>query len=564
MKLKNKIIFTALFPMLVLVVIFLYVSFSTMEDLAVSGTYNGLQSTAVSVKQYIYQNEGDYTVKDGELYKGDLSITKQTSYVDDIYTESNVQVTVYYGNIRYLTSIKDEASGRLTGTEGDESIFNTVSTGCSYLSPKTNIQGTDYIVCYIPLFDNDNNVVGMIFTGTDRESSLADLKSAQIAILTATIVIFVISIIAVFIVSGNIVKRIKDSIAIVSTLADGNLSVKVKKSALNAKDETGDITRAVIKLRNQLKEIVSAITAHSDALKAEANTLSANATRTMDSVAQVDTAINDIANGANNQAEETQNATTAVIEIGSLIEQTAEQAERLADISNNLISSSNEVLTYLTKLYEINKEAQVAIEEIYEQTNTTNNSALKIKKATQLITAIAQETNLLALNASIEAARAGEAGRGFAVVASEIQNLAEQSNTSANTINEIINLLIADSNQAVETMNNVKNVMEVQSNSVTETNKLFNDMRKDMDASIDAIGDITSHTQVIDNSRQTVVDVVQNLSAIAEENAASAEETSASIVEVNELTQYIGERAERLDTVSTELAEAMNFFTINN
>lgn len=107
--------------------------------------------------------------------------------------------------------------------------------------------------------------------------------------------------------------------------------------------------------------------------------------------------------------------------------------------------SSEEAAATLKELDNINQQAIASIDVIYEQTNITNISALKIKEATTLISSIAEETNLLSLNASIEAARAGEAGRGFAVVASQIQKLADQSNESANQIDQIIHALIEDS-----------------------------------------------------------------------------------------------------------------------
>lgn len=162
-------------------------------------------------------------------------------------------------------------------------------------------------------------------------------------------------------------------------------------------------------------------------------------------VIQVEKAVSEIAEGATSQAGETQKATESVITIGNMVEETASEAGRLhdnTDVIKNLGSEANSTLAGLT---EINRKTKEAIEIISRQTNTTNESALKIREATALITSIATETNLLSLNASIEAARAGEQGRGFAVVASQIQKLAEQSNESAKTIEHIVSALINDS-----------------------------------------------------------------------------------------------------------------------
>ena len=138
----------------------------------------------------------------------------------------------------------------------------------------------------------------------------------------------------------------------------------------------------------------------------------------------------------------------------------------------------------LEELGEINERATESINVIYEQTNTTNDSALKIKDATSLIASIADETNLLSLNASIEAARAGEAGKGFAVVAAQIQKLAEQSNESAKRIEDIIRELLKDSETAVHTMEDVKKIMQEQNEKVKKTAEVFEQMHEGVNLSI--------------------------------------------------------------------------------
>ena len=199
---------------------------------------------------------------------------------------------------------------------------------------------------------------------------------------------------------------------------------------------------------------------------------------------------------------------------------------------------------------------------ISEQTNTTNESALKIKEATDMITDIAEETNLLSLNASIEAARAGEQGRGFAVVAAQIQRLAEQSNESARQIDEIIHSLIADSEKAVNTMEDVKRVIEKQNENVINTENAFLGVKEGIDKSMGNINEIAEKTKQLDESRIKVVDVVQNLTAIAQENAASTEETSASASEVGTIVEDIANNAKQLNTIAGEMEESIKMFVV--
>lgn len=214
----------------------------------------------------------------------------------------------------------------------------------------------------------------------------------------------------------------------------------------------------------------------------------------------------------------------------------------------------------LEELGEINDRATESINVIYEQTNTTNDSALKIKDATSLIASIADETNLLSLNASIEAARAGEAGKGFAVVAAQIQKLAEQSNESAKRIEDIIRELLKDSETAVHTMEDVKKIMQEQNEKVKKTAEVFEQMHEGVNLSIHGMVSIEEQTQKIEDARNKIVDTVQSLSAIAEENAASTQETSASMMEIGSVINDISQNAENLKNIAEVLERNMQLF----
>ena len=186
-----------------------------------------------------------------------------------------------------------------------------------------------------------------------------------------------------------------------------------------------------------------------------------------------------------------------------------------------------------------------------------------VKEETGTIEEINSQTNLLALNASIEAARAGEAGKGFAVVASQIQKLAEQSNASTKKIDDIIHMLLTDSENAVHTMEEVREVMHQQSEKVEQTKQVFGSVNQGIDQSISGMETISEHTRQLDHARENIVDTVQNLSAIAQENAASTEETNAVVMEIGGVMQQISGNAQELRRIADILEKNVETFKLD-
>lgn len=326
--------------------------------------------------------------------------------------------------------------------------------------------------------------------------------------------------------------------------------------------EIGLMANSVSDVQGKLNTIVSELKTQSERLYQSADVLSGNASVTAETIGQINHAVHDMAEGASSQAADTQTATESVIVIGNMVEETNQEVSKLRGNVEIMNESGNEAMKTLKELEDINAEAKVSIEEIYRQTNTTNESAMKIKDAIALITSIAEETNLLSLNASIEAARAGEQGRGFAVVASQIQKLAEQSNESAMKVQEITNMLMEDSEKAVETMDKVKTIMDSQLQKVDLTGNMFTKVQQEIAHSMDGITKIYEKTENMDNARVNVVDIVQNLTAIAEENAAGTEETSASVTEVSSVVGDISENVSQLHKVAQTIEEHMKKFQV--
>lgn len=397
----------------------------------------------------------------------------------------------------------------------------------------------------------------------DRDDLMSTIRDVTVIGVICTIVMVIIASIIGYLFVSRIVKPILEVTDIVSRLAHMDFSEIEGQERLTARpDETGRMSWAVAQLREQLVEVVYELREQSEQLFEASDVLHTNASETANTVEQVEKAVAEISDGAASQADETQRATENVILMGSMVEETTQEVAELKDNANAMRSSSQAAFDTLQNLAKINDQAREAIDVIYEQTNTTNESAMKIREATSLITSIAEETNLLALNASIEAARAGEQGRGFAVVASQIQKLAEQSNDSARRIEDIIDMLIEDSQKSVATMEDVKKIMESQNESVERTNESFVQVRDGITESLNGVGRIADKTRMLDEARVNVVDVVQNLTAIAEENAASTEETSASVTEVSSIVYNISENANKLRDVADRLEKNMSIFKI--
>lgn len=364
-----------------------------------------------------------------------------------------------------------------------------------------------------------------------------------------------------FFFSTRMFKRVGQMQGMIDRMKNLDFTVdETETKLLQSKDEFGIMAKALASLQQKLGETVSQIKNQSDRLFDSSNGMYKNISNMTQTTDQVDRAVQEIAEGATNQANETQKANENVITIGTMIEDTNNEVEELKKTAKNMQEAQRTAHEILEELGTVNQHTKASVEEIAQQTMTTNVSATKIREVTGLITDIAEETNLLSLNASIEAARAGEAGRGFAVVASQIQKLAEQSDASAKQIENIIDQLVADSEKAVATMEQVQRIIDEQSQDVDRTGEVFRSVSDGIQESIDGINLIGQKVQNMDQARIAVVDTVSNLSAIAEENAASTQESSASVTSITGIADEMQISSEDMRKIAEDLDQRMAAF----
>ena len=564
MKLRAKIIMIAVLPVVVLgVFIYVFSSIKVTNSMEAE-VFNGLHSSVLAVRTALHEVNDDQYYLDGDnLMKGSFNVTADTAIVDDVKAGTGTVTTVFFGDTRYSTSVtKPGTNERVLYTQAGEKVINTVlKGGQEYSASNVDIVGSKYYTYYVPLYqEGSNEVIGMVFCGRAQADVEKEIRVVTNSILVGTIVAVILASILAIFVALAIVKAINQGISVLDKISNGDLSEEVPEALINRKDELGQMNRCIENLRQSLIEIIRELKNHSSNLYTSSDKLDSASREATDSIGQVNQAIAEISDGATSQASETQSATENVILMGNMVEDTSSQIKDLINIAGTMRDAGNKAIDTLDKLDKINRKASDAIDLIYDQTNTTNESVARIREATALITDIAEETNLLSLNASIEAARAGEQGRGFAVVANQIQKLAEQSNESASKIASIITELLSDSEKSVQTMDEVRQIMEEQSEDVRKTQEAFEDVRTGIDQTTSGMGNISEKTGSLDAARVSVVDVVQNLTAIAEENAASTQQTSASANEFSALVGDIQDETVALKEIAEGIEKSVGVF----
>lgn len=563
MKVQTKILIVALIPLLGLGLAVILIGNMQISKVVTETIENGLRSTAVSVRDTLgHVDDGSYHIEENTLYKGEFNVSDAVSIGDNVKKAADTDITVFYGDTRYMTSVIDEQGNRVVGTKaGDAVVQKVLVEGKEHFATNVDVVGQAYFGYYVPLYEN-GSIVGMVFAGMPQADAKGQITAIISLIAGIVTVLFIACAVLLIVVVRGIVKALRTGENALENVADGKLNADIDQRILNRKDEIGKIGQAILELKTKQVEIITSIKEQSNELKNASDYLNERTNVGSDHIVQVERAVEEIALGAGNQAEETQHATENIIVMGNMIEETVNEIDAMNENAKYMKKLGQNATETLQNLQRINQKTKESIEIIYEQTNTTNTSAQKIREATALITDIAEETNLLSLNASIEAARAGEQGRGFAVVAAQIQKLAEQSNESARQIETIINLLLSDSEKAVETMEEVKRTMDDQSENVKKTDEQVNLVLGQVEQSIEAISVVAEKTARINDARISVTDTVQNLTAVAQENAASTQESAASVNQVSEIIHDIADSAERLKEIASQMDISMGMFEV--
>jgi methyl-accepting chemotaxis protein len=365
--------------------------------------------------------------------------------------------------------------------------------------------------------------------------------------------------------SRYVVNSIVSLSDIINRLATLDLTFDEKHPAvkfMDRKDETGEMTRSLGSMQENFIDLISKVKESVEKMSLAAVDLNSTSEEISMSADEVSRTVEELANGATEQATDTEKGAYEINELGDLVNTSKIASEEVVNSAGAVNELVEEGLEVIDDLIHKTEESGKSTGEIYDVIVKTNQSAEKISSASEMIASIAEQTNLLALNAAIEAARAGEAGKGFAVVADEIRKLAEQSTNSTKEIDIVVEELIKNSTEAVGKMESVSEIVKHQVQSVGDTESKYKEISNAISVANNSISKMNEVTESMEDKKVRILEVVQGLSAIAEENAASTEEVSASMEEQTASIEEVALNSEKLKIIAEELKENVDRFKL--
>lgn len=309
------------------------------------------------------------------------------------------------------------------------------------------------------------------------------------------------------------------------------------------------------------QEMVQLLLDAANTINSSSNHLTGSAEKCTAANGEIASAINEIALGATDQAQETEKGFLKAKELSSIIVQDQKDVDVAVKILEQLKQYKDEGVNLVTELSLTSKRCESGASTVFKTTKATNESVIKISAASSLIKSIADQTNLLALNAAIEAARAGESGRGFAVVADEVRRLAEQSGETVKEIDSVLKELKQNSDSSVMTMGEIIDLINKQIISVRNTEEKFTFIADGVEKAGAIMKQVTESRSLMHKCQNQLSDALERLSAIAEENAACMEESSSSSDEQGTALQQLVFTSLELNKLAHDLHECLERYT---
>ena len=487
-----------------------------------------------------------------------------SAHVNYLYTQEK----------RFLDQIKDQLNYPNTQvmlgsfTDSYKSEYNAISEG--YVNAFANLVALDDTIGRNPeegLFaeltassDRTNELVSQI-TDTIKAELESSLKSLIGKLVILVLVVTGAAIAFAFVLATVISKPVKNVNLMLEDISEGEGDL-TKTLNINTKEEMGTMATLFNKFVSKIQAVVIKVKDSATTLTGYTDEIHDAIDQANESIEQINLEVRSMIDGLQNNASVVQETTASIQELSSSAQMISREAEAVVADSENVLEASKNGVDKLSGVVNSIEKVKASSESMADVITTLRHSSNEIVEIVNIINAIAEQTSLLALNASIEAARAGEHGRGFSVVAEEVRKLAEQSKGSAFKINDIITQISKDIHGAGETMQLEKQLVEKSVSEVHETNQSFNQILKLIEAIDQKLSNISRGAGQQSQISEEMARAVDELSNIMQDNVSSSERIGASIENQVATFEEIAASISELKNMATILETETNRFKV--
>lgn len=482
----------------------------------------------------------------------------------DVVMEMLSQMDFGDGTIRAMVSEDGREIISIQGRE-EEDVQETYFVGQGFFeaskelgetsSQDVRVGGKRYVYLSTPV-----GKTGIMICALIPRSNLMGQANAIRAI---TIIMVILAAAAALVTGGfisiGISREIKSMTAGISKMADGDLS---NSFGTKRKDEFGILSASLNKMLESMRALMQDMQKFGIKVRQMAADVSGRAENIDESIKNTSRTMDEVAEGVQTQAEETEKSNEKMITFSENISVVAEQTSRMGRMADQAIGAVGEGKDIVQELNGKSGSTVTLTRTLVENIGEVEKSSEEIKGFVEVINSIAGQTNLLSLNASIEAARAGEAGRGFAVVAEEIRKLADQSRESGNKIQDIVSNIGNTTQKTTDSARKAEEMILGQAKALQQTVEVFGRIQECVGELVEGIRMTMGRLGQITEEKVQVQDSIQNISAVSEQVAASAQEVTATLGEQTDVIGQLAARAEELSLEAEELERSIARFKL--
>jgi methyl-accepting chemotaxis protein len=478
--------------------------------------------------------------------------------VDQAKQIYKVDATLFLGDVRESTTVTIDGK-RQAGTKLDPRIADIVLNQNKRYDGEAQILGMPYLTSYEPIIGPDGKAIGVLFAGKSLAEAHEVRNRLGITVGFVTLLAVIIAVIATIVMAKRITEPLRRLGIAVGAVAAGDLTRTVSVGSL---DEVGVLSKDFNIMVDELKKLVRHVHDLSQTLAASSEELTASAEQSADASHQVAQSITEIATGSAKQLTAVNDASVVVENVSSSAEAVAATTDTITELSRQSTSATvtgsgaiERAVVQMGNVGEGSKAVNDAVKKLAD-------SSRHIGEIVNVISGIAGQTNLLALNAAIEAARAGEQGRGFAVVAEEVRKLAEQSESAANEITDLIARNQSDIQLAVQAMEDATSSVQVGIDVVNAAGVSFREISQRTEAVSTQIAGVATAIGAIAKGSQRIVVAVHDIETVSKAATGESQNVSAAAQELTASMTEISTSSRSLAKMAQELQVAVDKFTV--